>query len=101
MFFTVQVHNVLHLVHRFNKLGLDVLGPADRRQKVDEVHSFTKVTSAPLCDLIVKQAAFGTSHTAFLTGKQIHNINNNIMTVFSFINDEYRLEVIFEKIENF
>ncbi|XP_069125944.1 serine/threonine-protein kinase Nek8-like [Argopecten irradians] len=54
--------------NRYNKLGLDEIGPDGICTKVvEDVYNFMNITSHPMNDLAVKEVALGTSHTGVVT----------------------------------
>lgn len=55
---------------RYNKCSLDEINEAGICTKsIEEVHSFTIVTSPPVGTSLIKAVAIGTSHMAAVTGR--------------------------------
>lgn len=75
---------------RFNKLGLDKITAGeepDPSNQVEEVHSYTRVQSAPLNSEMIVYIDIGTAHSVAVTGKEIPNnmLLNHTFVVDSFV----------------
>ena len=65
-----HLYEAMVTIFRYNKCCLDEINEAGiTTRSVEEVHSFTVVTSPPLGTNLVKSVAIGTSHMAAVTGK--------------------------------
>ncbi|XP_060071044.1 serine/threonine-protein kinase Nek8-like [Ylistrum balloti] len=54
--------------NRYNKLGLDEIGPDGTCSKVvEDIYNFMSITSHPINEMAVKMVALGTSHTGVVT----------------------------------
>ncbi|XP_013380324.1 serine/threonine-protein kinase Nek8 isoform X2 [Lingula anatina] len=53
--------------NRYNKLALDTAGSGGSLRHIEEVHTFTPVSTPPLVNTPIKQVAMGTSHTIVIT----------------------------------
>ncbi|XP_013395622.1 serine/threonine-protein kinase Nek8-like, partial [Lingula anatina] len=56
--------------NRYNKLALDTAGSGGSLRHIEEVHTFTPVSTPPLVNTPIKHVAMGTSHTIVITGKE-------------------------------